>query len=125
MWNYYRDEPNNPPLVGDPRTVHYNAVPITNFASFIYKTSITGKTSNANQEIGENTEQKNTKTKTNLKNCCPIKNCCAIVVPILEQLKTGFERTTKWNKYRSEMTNQTTNNNLNYLIDQAFTNVNR
>ena len=75
MWNYYRDEPNNPPLVGDPRTVHYNAVPITNFASFIYKTSITGKTSNANQEIGENTEQKNTKTKTNLKNCCPIKNC--------------------------------------------------
>ena len=36
---------------------------------------------------------------------------------LLEQLKTGFKRTIKWNKYRSEMTNQTKNNNLNYLID--------
>ena len=35
----------------------------------------------------------------------------------LEQLKIGFERTIKWNKYRSEMTNQAKNNNLNYLID--------
>ena len=40
-----------------------------------------------------------------------------------EQLKTGFKRTIKWNKYRSEMTNKTKNNNLNYLID--FTKVNR
>ena len=44
---------------------------------------------------------------------------------ILEQLKTGFKRTITWNKYRSEMSNQTKNNNLNYLIDPAFTNVNR
>ena len=44
---------------------------------------------------------------------------------LLEQLKTGFKRTIKWNKYRSEMSNQTKNNNLNYLIDPAFTNVNR
>ena len=42
---------------------------------------------------------------------------------LLEQLKTGFKRTIKWNKYRSEMTNETKNNNLNYLID--FTKVNR
>ena len=35
----------------------------------------------------------------------------------LEQLRTRFKRTIKWNKYRSEMTNQTKNNNLNYLID--------
>ena len=28
-------------------------------------------------------------------------------------------------KYRSEMSNQTKNNNLNYLIDPTFTNVNR
>ena len=27
----------------------------------------------------------------------------------LEQLKSGFKRTIKWNKYRSEMTNQTKN----------------
>ena len=42
-----------------------------------------------------------------------------------EQLRTGFKRTIKWNKYRSEMTNQTQNNNLNYLIDPTFTKVNR
>ena len=44
---------------------------------------------------------------------------------LLEQLKSGFERTTKWNKYRSQMTVQPQNNNLNYLIDPTFTNVNR
>ena len=44
---------------------------------------------------------------------------------LLEQLKTGFKRTIKWNKYRSEMSNQTKNKNLNYLIDPIFTNVNR
>ena len=44
---------------------------------------------------------------------------------LLQQLKTGFKRTFKWNKYRSEMSNQTKNNNLNYLIDPTFTNVNR
>ena len=31
----------------------------------------------------------------------------------------------KWKKYRSQMTIQPKNNNLNYLIDPAFTNVNR
>ena len=39
---------------------------------------------------------------------------------LLEQLKTGFQRTIKWNKYRSEMFNQTKNNNLNYLLDPTF-----
>ena len=43
---------------------------------------------------------------------------------LLEQLKTGFKRTIKWNKYRSQMSNQAQNNNLNYLIDPTFTNVN-
>ena len=43
---------------------------------------------------------------------------------LLEQLKTGFKRTIKWNKYRSEMSNQNKNNNLNYLIDRTFTNMN-
>ena len=28
----------------------------------------------------------------------------------LEQLKSGFKRTIKWNKYRSEITNQTKTN---------------
>ena len=44
---------------------------------------------------------------------------------LLEQLRTGFKRTIKWNRYRSEMTNQTKNNKLNYLIDPKFTKVNR
>ena len=43
---------------------------------------------------------------------------------LLEQLKTGFKRTIKWNKYRLQMTVQAQNNNLNYLIDPTFTNVN-
>ena len=44
---------------------------------------------------------------------------------LLEQLKTGFKRTIKWNKYRSEMSNQTEKNILNYFIVPTFTNVNR
>ena len=44
---------------------------------------------------------------------------------LLEQLRTEFKRTIKWNKYRSKMTNQSKNNNLNYLIDPTFTKVNR
>ena len=43
----------------------------------------------------------------------------------LEQLKSGFKITIKWNIYRSEMTNQTKTNHLNYLIDLTFTKVNR
>ena len=46
-------------------------------------------------------------------------------IKLLEQLKSGFKRTIKWNKYRSQMTIQPQNNNLNYLIDPKFTNVNR
>ena len=46
-------------------------------------------------------------------------------IKLLEQLKSGFKRTIKWNKYRSQMTVQSNNNNLNDLIDPTFTNVNR
>ena len=44
---------------------------------------------------------------------------------VLQQLNLGFKRTIKWNKYRSQITVQPQNNNLNYLIDPTFTNVNR
>ena len=44
---------------------------------------------------------------------------------LLEQLKSGFKRAVKWNKYRSQMTIQSNNNNSNYLIDPTYTNVNR
>ena len=169
-----------------------------------YKTSITGKISNANQENGENAEQGNTKTKKNLEIVAslkhlsnfwrtlgmPLMNCevsltltwsenCvltdittqtaraaqgdnpAINAPtnarpaihaqtnatfqikdtklyvqvvtlsiendkrLSEQLRTGFKKTIKWNEHRSEKTNQTKSNNLNYLIDPTFTEVDR
>ena len=44
---------------------------------------------------------------------------------VLDQLKTGFKRTIKWNKYKSEMSNQIKNNNLDYLIDPTFNKANR
>ena len=44
---------------------------------------------------------------------------------LLGQLKTGFKKSIKWNKYKSQMNVQSNNNNLNYLIDPTFTNVNR
>ena len=61
---------------------------------------------------------------------------CKLYVPIvtlsaendnklLEQLKSGFKRSIKWNKYMSQVSNQNKNNNLNYLIDPTFSNVNR
>ena len=177
LWNYYRDEPNNPPLN------NYNADPITNSESFKYKSSITGKTSNANQEDGEDTEPGNKKTQKNLEIVAPLKhlsnfwrtldmpliNCevsltlpwsenCVLTdiktqtaradrvgnparpaingptnaifqitdtklyVPVVtlptqndtKQFRIGIKRSIKWNKYRSEMTNRTKNNKLNY-----------
>ena len=44
---------------------------------------------------------------------------------LLEELKLGFKRTIKWNKYISQMTIQSNNNNLSYLINPTFTKVNR
>ena len=54
---------------------------------------------------------------------------CKLYVPVVtlsaenenklfEQLKTGFERTIKWNNNRSEISNQTANNNLNYSFEK-------
>ena len=44
---------------------------------------------------------------------------------LLSNLKSGFKRTITWNKYLSQMSNQFANDNLNFLIDPTFTNVNR
>ena len=44
---------------------------------------------------------------------------------LLTNLKSGFKRKTKWNKFRSQMSKEEVNNNLNILIDPTFTNVNR
>ena len=53
LWNYYRDEPNNPPAN------NHDADPITNSESFKYKNSIIGKTpnnDNDNNNVIENVE---------------------------------------------------------------------
>ena len=63
-------------------------------------------------------------------------NDCKLYVPVvtlskddeiklLTNLKSGFKREIIWNKYRSQMTTEAINNNLNVLIDPTFTNVNR
>ena len=63
-------------------------------------------------------------------------NDCKLYVPVvtlskddeiklLTNLKSGFKRETIWNKYRSQMTTEAINNNLNTLVDPTFTNVNR
>ena len=63
-------------------------------------------------------------------------NNCKLYVPVvtlskddeiklLTNLKSGYKREIIWNKYRSQMTTEAINNNLNILIDPTFTNVNR
>ena len=52
---------------------------------------------------------------------------CYVVynIKFLENIKQGFIRTISWNKYRSEIAAQSNNNNLDYMIDVTFTNINR
>ena len=46
-------------------------------------------------------------------------------IKLLTNLKYGFTREKEWNKYRSQMSTEEENNNLNILIDPTFPNVNR
>ena len=46
-------------------------------------------------------------------------------IKLLTNLKSGFKREMIWNKYRSQMSTEAINNNLNILIDPTFANVNR
>ena len=46
-------------------------------------------------------------------------------IKFLEDTKQGFKRSISWNKYRSEITTQPKNNNLDYPIDPTFRNINR
>ena len=59
---------------------------------------------------------------------------CKLYVPVVtlqaeyenklyEEIKTGFSVVVTWNKYRSQMSNQPTTNNFNYLTDATFNNV--
>ena len=46
-------------------------------------------------------------------------------IKLLTNLKSAFKRKIIWNKYRSQVTTEAVNNNLNILMDPTFTNVNR
>ena len=45
-------------------------------------------------------------------------------IKFLENTKQGFKRTISSSKYKSEVTTQTKNNNLNYLIDPTLRSIN-
>ena len=85
------------------------------------------------QQIGVNLDGGNTAVPTNATLGI---NDCKLYIPVatlskddeiklLTNLKSGFTREIIWNKYRSQMTTEAINNNLNILIDPTFTNVNR
>ena len=85
------------------------------------------------QQIGENLDGGNTAVPTNTTFAI---NDCKLYIPVvtlskddeiklLTNLKSGFTREIIWNKYRSQMTTEAINNNLNILVDPTFTNVNR
>ena len=46
-------------------------------------------------------------------------------IKLLTNLKSGFTREIEWNTYRSQMSTEEENNNLNILTDPTFTNANR
>ena len=46
-------------------------------------------------------------------------------IKFLENIKQEFKRTISWNKYISEITTQTKNNNLAYPIDPTFRKINK
>ena len=48
-----------------------------------------------------------------------------IILNFLENIKQEFKRTISWAKYRSEITAQPKNNNLDYLVNLTFRNINR
>ena len=46
-------------------------------------------------------------------------------IKVLENIKQGFKRTIFWNKYRYEIATQPRKNNLDYLINPKFLNIQR
>ena len=84
-------------------------------------------------QVGVNLDRGNTAAPTS---AIFVINDCKLYVPVitlskddeiklLTNLKSGFRREIKWNKYRSQMSTEAANNNLNILIDSTFANVNR
>ena len=46
------------------------------------------------------------------------------IIKFLKTIKQTFKRKLSWNKNRSEITTQPQNNNMDYLIDPTFRNIN-
>ena len=85
------------------------------------------------QQIGVNLDGGNTAAPTGATLAI---NDCKLDIPVvtlskdgeiklLTNLKSGLTREIEWNKYRSQVSTEAINNNLNILIDPTFTNVNR
>ena len=85
------------------------------------------------QRIGENLDGGFTAAPTDATLAI---NDCKLYIPVvtlskddeinlLSNLKSGFTREIEWNKYRSQLSTEAINNNLNILIDPTFTNANR
>ena len=83
------------------------------------------------EEIGAGTNRDDSPTGATLNI-----NDCKLYIPVvalskddeiklLTNLKSGFKREIKWNKYRSQVFTEAISNNLNILIDPTFTNVDR
>ena len=106
LWNYYKDELTDE--TNDDNGPNKNVI---NSKSFKYKTSITGSTYNVVANTGDYV------CYDSPTNAVFKITDCKLYVPVvtlsaenddklLEQLKTGFKKTIKWNKYRSEMSSQ-------------------
>ena len=90
------------------------------------KTCVLVKKATKAAAVAINTPINATLTVTDCKLYVPVVTLRAIDDnKLLNSLKTGFKRTITWNNYRSTITNQAANNNLNYLIDPTFTKVHR
>ena len=182
LFNCYKDEPNSGCNNNNRDKIHYS---IKDSESFNYKTSITGKLENHEDELKSIKVVVPFKYLSNFRRALKIplmncevnlylrwsKNCvltskatrnqiaaqgdqelvpavnnptnaeflitdCKLYVPVvnlsaenenklLEQLKTVFPLNVEWNKYRFQISNQTANNNLNYLRDPTFSKINR
>ena len=85
------------------------------------------------QQIGVNLDGGNTAAPTGA--TLTINNCKLYMpvitlskndeIKLLTNLKSGFTREIEWNKYKSQMSTEEENSNLNILINPTFTNVNK
>ena len=138
LYNYYRDE-----LSDDKNPNNFPNTIVVNSNAFESKNKIAGNTYNvaagaaghdANR-IGKQDPGPPAVNGTTTGGTLAINNCKLYIpvvtlskddeIKLLTNLKSGFKREVIWNKYRSQMTTEAINNNLNILIDPTFTNVNR